>query len=48
MSVLSLHGRSGRVGPSDGIRRKMKIADNEYPACMFGSWTTDGLEMLGC
>lgn len=48
VGVTSAKGIVGRAGPSEGTRRPLNISASEYPACIYGSFNSEGIECLGC
>ena len=46
--TTSRNGVSFSAGCSEGTRRPLNIPNNGHPACFFGSFCHDGLELFGC
>jgi len=47
IGLLSSKKKPSRAGSIKGTKKVFELKDNQYPACLYGSFTDYGLEMLG-
>lgn len=47
IGLLSNKKKPSRAGNVNGTKKVFDLKDSQYPACLYGSYTEYGLEMLG-
>jgi hypothetical protein len=46
--VTSQQGKTIKAGVFDGFKKDIEIKNSEYPCCLYGSYSMEGFEMMGC